>query len=192
MGRQAERVKAPPPSLCHPPSLSHHPYPPLPNQALERQCQCPVPVPRQRWWSTVRKLQVTALAPERMLLTSHNHRLKWNQGKGGGGGHLTWRTHGVVGNIRGKCVVVVWGFPLALGTSADVLLLDRKGPQRAKGHFEDDEVGANCTLDCAMFLGRRGVHWVLVAQVFAVLRSRFGRWYKCKMKDVLGVPTSTR
>ena len=42
------------------------------------------------------------------------------------------------------CCLVVWIYPLALGTSADVLIWGGKGPQWAKGHLKDDEVGAHC------------------------------------------------
>ena len=44
------------------------------------------------------------------------------------------------------------------GTSANVFIWNREGPPGAKGHFKDYEVGADCiALDCAMFVGRRGV-----------------------------------
>ena len=45
---------------------------------------------------------------------------------------------------RGTCGVLCWICPLVPGTSADVLIWDRKGPERDKGHFKDDEVGASC------------------------------------------------
>jgi len=43
------------------------------------------------------------------------------------------------GNIYGKDVVLSFGFVLSPGTSADVLVWGGEGPQRAQGHFKDDE-----------------------------------------------------
>mmetsp|Transcript_41564 Transcript_41564/g.67317 ORF Transcript_41564/g.67317 Transcript_41564/m.67317 type:complete len:115 (+) Transcript_41564:209-553(+) len=78
----------------------------------------------------------------------------------GMGLHLTWRARSAAiwrHQREGHCVVV-WVCPAALGPSADVLIWDREGPQRAKGHFKDDEMGDKlyCPPDCAMFVGRRG------------------------------------
>ena len=36
---------------------------------------------------------------------------------------------------------IVWICPLAPGTSADVLIWDREGPKRVKGHYMDYEIG---------------------------------------------------
>ena len=44
------------------------------------------------------------------------------------------------------CVAVVWSCPLAPGTLADVFIWDCEGPQWAKGHVKDYEVGANVIL----------------------------------------------
>ena len=61
------------------------------------------------------------------------------------GEHLAQRMRGAAiwRHLWERCCVVVWICPLAPGTTADVLVWDRGGPQPATGHFTDDEVGAN-------------------------------------------------
>ena len=45
-------------------------------------------------------------------------------------------------DFHGKGVVLI--YPHTRGTFADVVIWDCEGAQRAKGHFKDCEVGANC------------------------------------------------
>ena len=58
---------------------------------------------------------------------------------------------------------IVWICPLAPRTSADVLIWDREGPQQAKGHFKDYDLGANdgadkgCIHTAVPFIGRNNL-----------------------------------
>ena len=61
-----------------------------------------------------------------------------------GGAPNAVRTAWLLGDtLLGKRVVFVWVCPLALGTSVDVLTWDCEWPGQAKGHFQDDDLGAN-------------------------------------------------
>ena len=77
--------------------------------------------------------------------------------------------------ILGKGVVG-WICLLAPGTSTDVLIWDREGPQWAKGPFKDHEVGANCSLLLTVLClwEGGGVDASLVAKAFALLRGHWG------------------
>ena len=55
---------------------------------------------------------------------------------------------------------IVWICPLAPGTSADVLIWDRKGPERVTGHYMDYEIGSmdgayKGRLHVWLFIGRK-------------------------------------
>ena len=54
-------------------------------------------------------------------------------------------------HLWGRWCVVVRIWRPARSTSADVVIWNRKGPQR--GYFKDYKVGVNCSLGCAIFLG---------------------------------------
>ena len=43
----------------------------------------------------------------------------------------------------GSLDTIVWICPLAPGTSADVLIWDREGPKRSKGHYMNYEKGSS-------------------------------------------------
>ena len=59
-------------------------------------------------------------------------------------GHARARHAAIRRHPVGRCCVVVWVYLLAPGTSVDVLIWGRGGPDRAKGHFKDFyEVGAS-------------------------------------------------
>ena len=53
---------------------------------------------------------------------------------------------------------IVWICPLAAGTLADVLIWDREGPKRSKGHYIDYEIGS---MDGA-YKGRLHVAWPFI------------------------------
>ena len=55
---------------------------------------------------------------------------------------------------------IVWICPLALGTSAGVLIWDREGPKRSKGHYMDYEIGS---MDGA-YKGRLHVAWPFICR----------------------------
>ena len=55
---------------------------------------------------------------------------------------------------------IVWICPLAPGTSADVLIWDREGPKRVKGHYMDYEIGS---MDGA-YKGRLHVAWPFIGR----------------------------
>ena len=62
------------------------------------------------------------------------------------------------------------------GTSADVLIWDRGGPQWAKGHFQDYQVGVNfiVLLIVPCFWEGGGVDTIFVAKQFALVRGHLG------------------
>ena len=71
---------------------------------------------------------------------------------------------------EGFCCAVVWICPLALDAFPDVLIWDHKGPQLAKGHFKDCEVGAHwfVLLIVLCLWEERGVYASFVAKAFAL------------------------
>ena len=63
---------------------------------------------------------------------------------------------------------IVWICPLALGTSADLLIWDREGPKRSKGHYMDYGIGS---MDGA-YKGRLHVAWPFIGRKMLTERQK--------------------
>ena len=81
---------------------------------------------------------------------------------------------------------IVWICPLAPGTSADVLIWDREGPKKVKGHYMDYEIGS---MDGA-YKGRLHVAWPFIGRKTLTERQKEYKdvhgFYRARIEHLFG------